>query len=298
MISTKCPKCGKVFNLDQKHAGRHAKCVCGEIFIITLTHTDLLICPNRLPENEDVIIAKGNSSVIIIALAFVLVSLFVASTIYINFNKSKDINLPTKASQEERLSSEIRNIAKEQEREDRKVVEEQRGLKEKKPYIDLTWTKVPDYFRGHDIQAIYAVFSKIEEKVGMSKDRFETEEQFKNRVQKSLPVFLSGEISTNSLFAFIPSMGNLSYYYDAEQQEYQFKIPLTRKIIKTAHLESPDYTAQNAFGVKINVSNMRWINYILEFNGDALFSEVPVTLKMSPEKAKLWSDHIVLFYIV
>lgn len=142
--------------------------------------------------------------------------------------------------------------------------------------FDLTITRLPTGFRGHDAEAIYKRLAKRGS--ALSKREFETTESFRTRITAESAQQLMGGLTRSSIFAFV--IGNVESRYDADLQILKTWSALktvsddtnyknqNRSVQWGKHNLSKHYVGRNAFGVlakveshKVDVFEVAFENY-------------------------------------
>jgi len=130
--------------------------------------------------------------------------------------------------------------------------------------FDLKMAAVPVDFKGHDFQAIHKALSST-----LVKGEFETTAAFKERVALAEKNPLYGKIYASSVVAYVDELkqeGTFSpWSYDADNQTlkieeplndapYNFPVSAAKFRIKDDTQVTGSYTAQNAIGTKVDVT--------------------------------------------
>lgn len=131
----------------------------------------------------------------------------------------------------------------------------------------LTATRLPPNYQGNDLLLLFTNIGKLQH--ALQKDDFETSEEYEVRsaAEVKKPILGSATLKDLLAFSFAPEEGNLQYNADAE--EFTLHVPTEwvvareweRTVIglesapcKKADSWSRTYSAQNAFGAKIEVT--------------------------------------------
>ena len=83
------------------------------------------------------------------------------------------------------------------------------------PKFNISWERMPKGFEGYDLSEVYRALGKI----GVSKEKFETEAEYKARAKKAFPFYIEEvNVASDSL---MPIVNEAGHGYDVEKQVYE-----------------------------------------------------------------------------
>ncbi|MEJ7847935.1 MAG: hypothetical protein WKF92_07615 [Pyrinomonadaceae bacterium] len=166
--------------------------------------------------------------------------------------------------------------------------------------FDLRLEKLPRQYLGHDPEMIFSALLDRKDKV--TKGEYETTDAYRQRLLRLESAPLTGQLTTNSLFAF--KGDEIETSYDADKgllsvagvleniieggtkplENFEKRGTLfsaNRSIILKDKLESRKYPASNSFGVRTIVEELQSDDFLIEINNWSSFKPV----KYFPEGA-------------
>jgi hypothetical protein len=176
--------------------------------------------------------------------------------------------------------------------------------------FDDSLDKLPINFKGNSLVDVITAFEKNEKK--FSKDEFETNKQFEERLEKQVKLPLVGKLSYDSRYSFVLPDTEIEKTYNAENGEITVKLKKNPRHAKTLDTEPEThknaacfeivanrtnkggYLGQNSFGAKSSVSSTsKKIYYVGAISGssmiksnDPYYNPISLKYKLSLEDAK------------
>lgn len=165
--------------------------------------------------------------------------------------------------------------------------------------FDIEQKQLPKGFKGHSAERIYEALSH--RKATAQKSEFESQAEYQQRMAHISEQAFMPSLHPADIFAFLSS--HLIVSYDAEKKQLEMQNPFTRDPNNEAQfdgLEAPwsesiaqkgSYLAQNRFGAVWRIRREVITQYDLfttdpAWNTNTMFVDPPLTLPMSPLKAK------------
>jgi len=128
--------------------------------------------------------------------------------------------------------------------------------------FNLNLANLPPNYLGHDPKVVCDALSRVSSNARKGKDEFETTEAYQNRIRNSQVQPLIGDLTTNSLLAFVYRHQDVNY--DADQRALEVIVrleednlggPKPERMLSLDYETTPGkpYVGQNAYGASVVV---------------------------------------------
>lgn len=178
--------------------------------------------------------------------------------------------------------------------------------------FDTTATRLPKHYKGSDAKIIYQSLMKTLQT--LSRDEYETQQEFKERDEKAKLALSNGIAKQQFAGVFeLSKMHNPSYedsrsstQYDAEAKKLtvhytkynEYRKFERRSLWSTFEGNTSYYIGSNAYGASVKVERTKSTSYRYGINDNSIDEDLVFVVDLEPKKAKALNGKLAILFVV